>query len=73
MRVGNAAARQLQLDIYGELMDSVYLYDKWANPLTSDQWEAVRVRTNWICDNWAQPHEGIWETRGGRQNSRTPG
>jgi GH15 family glucan-1,4-alpha-glucosidase len=67
VRVGNAASRQLQLDIYGELMDSVYLYDKRARPLTSDQWEAVRARTNWICDNWDQPDEGIWETRGGRQ------
>jgi GH15 family glucan-1,4-alpha-glucosidase len=67
VRVGNAAARQLQLDVYGELMDSVYLYDKWAQPLSSDQWEAVRVRTDWVCANWDQPDEGIWETRGGRQ------
>ncbi len=67
VRVGNGAARQLQLDIYGELMDSVYLYDKWAQPLSSDQWEAVRSRTDWVCANWDQPDEGIWETRGGRQ------
>jgi GH15 family glucan-1,4-alpha-glucosidase len=67
VRVGNAAARQLQLDIYGELMDSVYLYDKWAQPISSDQWEAIRERTDWVCANWDQPDEGIWETRGGRQ------
>ena len=67
VRVGNDAARQLQLDIYGELMDSVYLYDKWARPLSSDQWEAIRRRTGWVCENWDQPDEGIWETRGGRQ------
>jgi GH15 family glucan-1,4-alpha-glucosidase len=67
VRVGNAAAGQLQLDIYGELMDSVYLYDKWVQPLSSDEWEAVRARTNWVCDNWDQPDEGIWETRGGRK------
>jgi len=67
VRVGNGAARQLQLDIYGELMDSVYLYDKWAQPISSDQWEAVRVRTDWVCANWEQPDEGIWETRGGRR------
>ena len=67
VRVGNGAARQLQLDIYGELMDSIYLYDKWAQPISSDQWEAIRVRTDWVCSNWDQPDEGIWETRGGRQ------
>ena len=65
VRIGNAAARQLQLDIYGELMDSAYLYDKWVQPLSSDQWDAVGVRTQWVCDNWDQPDEGIWETRGG--------
>jgi GH15 family glucan-1,4-alpha-glucosidase len=67
VRVGNGAAGQLQLDIYGELMDSIYLYDKWAQPISSDQWEAIRARTDWVCDNWDQPDEGIWETRGGRQ------
>ena len=67
VRVGNGAAGQLQLDIYGELMDSIYLYDKWAQPISSEQWEAIRVRTDWVCDNWDQPDEGIWETRGGRQ------
>jgi GH15 family glucan-1,4-alpha-glucosidase len=67
VRVGNGAARQLQLDIYGELMDSVYLYDKWAQPISSEQWEAIRDRTDWVCANWDQPDEGIWETRGGRK------
>ena len=67
VRVGNGAAGQLQLDIYGELMDSIYLYDKWAQPISSDQWEEIRVRTDWVCANWEQPDEGIWETRGGRQ------
>lgn len=67
VRVGNGAARQLQLDIYGELMDSAFLYDQWAQPLSSDQWEAIRARTDWVCSNWDQPDEGIWETRGGRQ------
>ena len=67
VRVGNGAARQLQLDIYGELMDSIYLYDKWAQPISSDQWEEIRVRTDWVCANWDRPDEGIWETRGGRQ------
>jgi GH15 family glucan-1,4-alpha-glucosidase len=65
VRIGNAAATQLQLDIYGELMDSVYLYDDWHQPVSSAQWEAIIVRTEWVCDHWDQPDEGIWETRGG--------
>jgi GH15 family glucan-1,4-alpha-glucosidase len=65
VRIGNAAARQLQLDIYGELMDSVYLYDRWYGPISSAQWDAIITRTDWVCDHWDQPDEGIWETRGG--------
>jgi GH15 family glucan-1,4-alpha-glucosidase len=65
VRIGNDAARQLQLDIYGELMDSVYLYDRWHRPISSAQWDAITTRAAWLCDNWDQPDEGIWETRGG--------
>jgi GH15 family glucan-1,4-alpha-glucosidase len=67
VRTGNAAAKQLQLDIYGELMDSVYLYDRWHQPISSAQWDAITVRAEWLCDHWDQPDEGIWETRGGRK------
>ncbi|MFE7891807.1 glycoside hydrolase family 15 protein [Streptomyces sp. NPDC057412] len=67
VRVGNAAADQLQLDIYGALIDSVYLYDKWAQPISSDQWDDVCALVNWVCAHWDQPDEGIWETRGGRK------
>ncbi len=65
VRIGNAAAKQLQLDIYGELMDSVYLYDEWHRPITSDHWDVITSRAEWLCDHWDQPDEGIWETRGG--------
>ncbi|MGI5452283.1 glycoside hydrolase family 15 protein [Streptomyces sp. CA-249302] len=68
VRVGNAAAEQLQLDIYGALIDSIYLYDKWAKPISSDQWDDVCALVEWVCENWDQPDEGIWETRGGRKN-----
>jgi GH15 family glucan-1,4-alpha-glucosidase len=68
VRIGNAAADQLQLDIYGALIDSVYLYDKWARPVSSDQWDDVCALVEWVCDHWDQPDEGIWETRGGRKN-----
>ncbi|MFS4096998.1 glycoside hydrolase family 15 protein [Streptomyces sp. AF1A] len=68
VRVGNAAADQLQLDIYGALIDSVYLYDKWAQPISSGQWDDVCRLVDWVCEHWDQPDEGVWETRGGRKN-----
>ncbi|GAA0984865.1 glycoside hydrolase family 15 protein [Acrocarpospora macrocephala] len=68
VRIGNAAAGQLQLDIYGALVDSVYLYNKWGQPISSDRWDELCAIVNWVCQNWDQPDEGIWETRGGRKN-----
>ncbi|MFJ9896430.1 glycoside hydrolase family 15 protein [Streptomyces sp. NPDC091280] len=68
VRVGNAAADQLQLDIYGALIDSIYLYDKWAEPISSAQWDDVCALVDWVCVHWDQPDEGVWETRGGRKN-----
>ncbi|MGW1208827.1 glycoside hydrolase family 15 protein [Streptomyces sp. NPDC002499] len=67
VRIGNGAAEQLQLDIYGALIDSIYLFDKWAKPVSSAQWDDVCALVDWVCDNWDQPDEGIWETRGGRK------
>ncbi|MEU8995445.1 glycoside hydrolase family 15 protein [Streptomyces caniferus] len=64
VRAGNDAVNQLQLDIYGALIDSLYLYDKWGEPLSSDHWATVGTLVDWVCDNWDQPDEGIWETRG---------
>jgi GH15 family glucan-1,4-alpha-glucosidase len=68
VRVGNAAVGQLQMDIYGALIDSIYLYDKWAQPISSDRWDEVCTLVDWVCQNWDKPDEGIWETRGGRKN-----
>jgi GH15 family glucan-1,4-alpha-glucosidase len=68
VRVGNGAATQLQLDTYGELIDSVYLYNKYGQPISYDDWSALVGIVEWICDNWDRPDEGIWEVRGGRQN-----
>jgi GH15 family glucan-1,4-alpha-glucosidase len=68
VRVGNGAHDQLQLDIYGELMDSVYLYNKYGNPISFDMWRYLRRLTNWVCDNWRQKDEAIWEVRSGRQH-----
>ncbi len=65
VRIGNGAYDQLQLDIYGELMDSVYLYDKYGQRISHDLWMNLRRLLDWVCDNWRRPDEGIWETRGG--------
>jgi len=67
VRVGNNAATQLQLDIYGELVDSIYLYDKYAAPISHGAWTRLQHMVDWVCKNWDEADEGIWETRGGRQ------
>ncbi len=68
VRVGNGAYDQLQLDIYGELLDSVYLYNKYGSPISYDLWSHLRRLVNWVCDNWTRPDEGIWEVRGSQQH-----
>jgi GH15 family glucan-1,4-alpha-glucosidase len=68
VRIGNAAADQLQLDIYGELIDSVYLYNKYGTPISHDAWQDLSRIVNWVGENWDQADEGIWETRGGRKD-----
>ena len=67
VRVGNGAAHQMQLDIYGELIDSVYLYDKYATQIPYDLWTKLRRMLNWVARHWEDADEGIWEVRGGRQ------
>ena len=66
VRIGNGAADQLQIDVYGEIMDSVYLYNKEA-PISWDLWTALSKRLDWLSDHWTEPDEGIWEIRGPRQ------
>ena len=65
VRIGNGAANQLQLDMYGELLDSVYIYNKYAEPISYDFWMNLMQLVNWVCDHWQRPDEGIWEVRGG--------
>jgi GH15 family glucan-1,4-alpha-glucosidase len=68
VRIGNGASDQLQLDIYGEAMDSLYRGDQSGLKAGYDGWLSVCEMLDWLADNWDQPEEGIWETRGGRQN-----
>ncbi|MGE5325821.1 MAG: glycoside hydrolase family 15 protein [Deltaproteobacteria bacterium] len=67
VRIGNAAYDQLQLDIYGALMDSVYLYNKYGSPISYQLWRDLRRLLNWVCDHWREKDYGIWEVRGGPQ------
>ena len=68
VRIGNGAANQLQLDIYGEAMDAMLDGAEHGLPMAHQGWLAVANMIDWVCDNWDQPDEGVWETRGGRQD-----
>ena len=63
VRIGNAASSQLQLDLYGELLDAFYLYNKYVRPISYDMWVKLRSRLNWICEYWQHPDAGVWEMR----------
>jgi GH15 family glucan-1,4-alpha-glucosidase len=65
VRIGNAAYQQLQLDIYGEMMDSIYLANKYGDPISYAGWQEVQRTLEWLGKNWQRPDEGIWEVRGG--------
>lgn len=67
VRIGNGAADQLQLDIYGEAMDSIQLAADHGFQLSHVGWTEVSSMLDWVCNNWDRPEEGVWETRGGRQ------
>jgi GH15 family glucan-1,4-alpha-glucosidase len=68
VRIGNGASDQLQLDIYGEAMDAIFTADAHGMPIAFSGWQALTGIIDWLSDNWDQPDEGIWETRGGRKN-----
>ena len=68
VRIGNGASDQLQLDIYGEALDSVELADRRGITISHDGWTHLSRILDWLCDNWDRPDEGIWETRGGQKD-----
>jgi GH15 family glucan-1,4-alpha-glucosidase len=67
VRIGNGAYQQLQLDIYGEFMDAVYLANKYGDVLSYDDWQSIQRVLDWLAENWQRSDEGIWEVRGGRR------
>jgi GH15 family glucan-1,4-alpha-glucosidase len=67
VRIGNGAYKQQQLDIYGEVIDSIYLFNRHQD-ISYDLWQHLRQLLNWLGKHWNEPDEGIWEVRGGRQH-----
>jgi GH15 family glucan-1,4-alpha-glucosidase len=67
VRIGNAAYRQLQLDVYGELFDAVYLSNKYGDAISYQGWNGLKDILAWLSKNWERPDEGIWEVRGQRR------
>ncbi|GAA1463697.1 glycoside hydrolase family 15 protein [Williamsia maris] len=68
VNVGNGATNQLQLDIYGELIDSVYLFNKYGAGISYNSWNQLCEVMSWLVDNWDQSDESIWEVRSESQN-----
>jgi GH15 family glucan-1,4-alpha-glucosidase len=68
VRIGNAASKQLQLDIYGELIDAMYLSSKYGDSPGIDEWDGMKRILRWLSENWNREDEGIWEVRGGRKH-----
>ena len=63
VRIGNGAVDQLQLDIYGELIDSVYLFNKYGKGISAETWGDLTRALEWLLDNWDEPDAGMWEIR----------
>jgi GH15 family glucan-1,4-alpha-glucosidase len=68
VRIGNGAATQRQLDIYGEALDSLYLAATHGTGIPDQGWRRIAEVVDWVSDHWGEPEEGIWETRGGQQD-----
>ena len=68
VRIGNGAADQLQLDIYGEAVYAVSQGREIGQQSTYHGWKAFARTLDWLADHWDRPDEGIWETRGGRED-----
>lgn len=68
VRIGNQAYEQIQLDIYGELLDAVYLANKYGEAISHEGWLNCRRVVDYVCEHWNQPDVGIWEMRGKPQH-----
>ena len=64
VRIGNQAYEQVQLDIFGELMDAVYLVNKYGDAISHEGWKHAVEVVDQVCENWQHKDVGIWEMRG---------
>jgi len=69
VRVGNAAYDQLQLDVFGELVDAIYLVDRYGEPIHHDLWTHLVPIVDWVAENWERPDHGFWELREARHEN----
>jgi GH15 family glucan-1,4-alpha-glucosidase len=67
VRIGNGAYNQLQLDVYGEVLETAYLWSR-THQMEEGTWASLSRLVSWIADNWRQPDSGIWEVRAGQQH-----
>jgi GH15 family glucan-1,4-alpha-glucosidase len=71
VRVGNGAATQKQLDVFGEVLDCIHLYrrqgcfERYGETLEGPLWDMMRTLVDHVCEHWNEPDAGIWEVRGG--------
>jgi GH15 family glucan-1,4-alpha-glucosidase len=67
VRVGNGAFDQLQLDVYGEVLATAYLWSR-GSPVGEGTWTSLCRLVDWVADHWTEPDSGIWEVRAGVQH-----
>ena len=67
VRIGNGAYDQKQMDIYGELIDTIYLYNQAGGSITQQFWADITKLVDYVIDHWRDPDHGIWEVRSGKQ------
>jgi GH15 family glucan-1,4-alpha-glucosidase len=68
VRIGNAAREQFQIDIYGELIDTIYIYNKNHTKINYEFWQTIQKHIICVIENWKAPDFGIWEFRNGTKH-----
>ncbi|MBS1616654.1 MAG: glycoside hydrolase family 15 protein [Bacteroidetes bacterium] len=67
IRIGNLAHKQLQLDVYGDLLDTIYLYSRYNGPISFEFWKTISAQVAVVIRDWQKPDHGIWEVRNSKK------